>query len=103
VIGRIITQWGTSNSTAGSGTKLRKRSGFDGSSTGVWFDTNVFTSFMQQFAERFNAAYNAVLNLDTLDCELCSHADCGPLLMCYICMLVDTNLVNNNDYGPGFV
>jgi hypothetical protein len=65
VVGRIITQWGTTNSTAGSGAKLKKRSGFDGSSSAVWFDTNIFTSFMQQFAEGFNAAYNAILNLDT--------------------------------------
>lgn len=64
VVGRIITQWGTTNGTAGSGAKLKKRSGKDGSSTAVWFDTNVFTTFMEDFFEGFNAAYNAILNLD---------------------------------------
>ena len=64
VVGRIITQWGTTNATAGAGSKLKKRSGKDGSSTAVWFDTNVFTTFMQDFFAGFNAAYNAILNLD---------------------------------------
>ena len=67
VVGRIVTQFGTTNTTeaSNSGTKLKKRVGEDGSSSAMWFDTNVFTTFMEQFFQGFNAAYNAILNLDT--------------------------------------
>jgi len=66
VLSGITTQWGTVNSTTSadstSGTKA-KRSGQDGS-TGSWVDTNSFTEFVEDFAEGFNAGYQACINLN---------------------------------------